>query len=290
MPAEPRALPPPAEEDNLGRMSLIEHLEELRRRILYSLVAVAVAFFGCWYFVDEIFTILQRPVLPFLPEGQKLAVFGVPDAFLLYFKMAALASLVLVSPFLLYQIWLFIAPGLYRKERRWAAAFVLTGSLLFLTGGLFAYFVAVPFSLEFLLGLGSRFEQVIAVDRYLRFEMALLLGLGVMFELPLLIFALAGMGVVSPGFLMRHFRWAVLIIFILAAIITPTPDVVNLCIFAVPTLVLYLLGVAAAALVERARRRKEREAEAEAEGQPSRTGPPGAEPIRRPPPPPHPRP
>jgi len=263
MPAEPRALPPPAEEDNLGRMSLIEHLEELRRRILYSLVAVAVAFFGCWYFVDEIFTILQRPVLPFLPEGQKLAVFGVPDAFLLYFKMAALASLVLVSPFLLYQIWLFIAPGLYRKERRWAAAFVLTGSFLFLTGGLFAYFVAVPFSLEFLLGLGSRFEQVIAVDRYLRFEMALLLGLGVMFELPLLIFALAGMGVVSPGFLMRHFRWAVLIIFILAAIITPTPDVVNLCIFAVPTLVLYLLGVAAAALVERARRRKEREAEAE---------------------------
>lgn len=242
-------------QDDLGRMSLLDHLDELRRRLLYSLIAVAVAFFACWTFVDEIFTVLERPVLRFLPEGEKLAIFGVPDAFLLYFKVATLAALFVAAPFLLYQAWLFIAPGLYRRERRWAAAFVVVGSFFFAAGGVFAYYVAVPFSVEFLLGLGSRFEQVIAVDRFLRFEMTLILGLGVMFELPLFIFALAGMGVVTPGFLMRHFRWAVLAIFVLAAIITPTPDVVNLCIFALPTLLLYLLGVAAAAVVQRSRRR-----------------------------------
>ena len=237
-------------------MSLIEHLEELRRRIIYSFLAISAAFLLCWAFVEEIFIILERPIHRLLPEGQKLAIFGVPDAFLLYFKIAALAAVFLASPVILYQVWLFIAPGLYKAERVWAGVFVLIGSLFFVAGGLFAYFVAVPFSVEFLLGLGSRFEQVIAVDRYLRFEMTLILGLGVMFELPMLIFALAQMGVVTPGFLMRHFRWAVLGIFILAAVITPTPDVINLCIFALPTLLLYLLGVGAAAVVGRSRRKR----------------------------------
>lgn len=249
--------PAPTASEDLPRMTLLEHLEELRRRILYSLVAVAVTFGVCWFFIDEIYALLERPIRPFLEPDQKLAIFGVPDAFFLYIKMAILAGLFLAAPIVLYQVWCFVAPGLYRRERHWAAAFVLFGTGFFAAGGVFAYLVASPFAIEFLLGMGKQFEQVIAVDRYLRFEMTLILGLGVMFELPIVIFALAQMGVVTPRFLMRHFRWAVLIIFIIAAVITPTPDVVNLCIFAVPTIFLYLLGVAAAAL---ARWRKGREA------------------------------
>lgn len=244
-------------------MTLIQHLEELRKRIVYSLLAVVAAFVGCWFYHRQIFTYLERPIRRILPEGEKLAVFGVPDAFFLYIKVAALAALFVAAPVILYQAWLFIAPGLYQRERKAATAFVLTGSLFFLAGGAFAYFVAVPFSVEFLLGIGDQFQQVIAVDRFLRFEMTLILGLGLMFELPIFIFALAQMGVVTPRFLMRHFRWAVLIIFIVAAVVTPTPDVINLMIFALPTVVLYLLGVAASALVLR---RKRKAAEAEAEG------------------------
>jgi sec-independent protein translocase protein TatC len=255
MPSQPRPVPPP--EDALPRMSLMEHLEELRKRILYSLAAVAVAFTASWAYVDEIFDLLERPIHKYLPEGHKLAIFGVPDAFLLYFKVAGLASLFVAAPFILYQAWCFVAPGLYRHERRWSLVFVLAGSVFFVSGGVFAYLVAVPFAIEFLLGLGQRFEQVIAVDRYLRFEMTLILGLGLMFELPMFIFSLAQMGLVTPRFLMRHFRWAVLIIFFIAAIVTPTPDVVNLCIFALPTIGLYLLGVAAAALVKRRKRQAE---------------------------------
>jgi len=248
--------PAPPSQDELPRMTLLEHLEELRRRIVYSLVAVAAAFGVCWFFIDEIYALLERPIRSYLPPEQKLAIFGVPDAFFLYIKMAVLAGVFVAAPVVLYQLWCFVAPGLYRQERRWAAAFVVFGTGFFLAGGAFAYLVASPFAIEFLLDMGERFEQVIAVDRYLRFEMTLIFGLGVMFELPIVIFALAQMGVVTPRFLMRHFRWAVLIIFVIAAVITPTPDVINLCIFAVPTIFLYLLGVAAAALVQWRKRRR----------------------------------
>ncbi len=247
--------------EDLPRMTLLQHLEELRRRIVYSLIAVAVAFFACWAYVDPIFDLIERPIRSHMPPEKKLAVFGIPDAFMLYVKVAALAALFLAMPVVLYQLWCFVAPGLYRRERRWALVFVFFGTLFFTAGGLFAYLVASPFAIEFLLDAGSRFEQVIAVDRYLSFELTVILGLGLMFEMPMVIFALSQMGVVTPRFLMRHFRWAVLIIFIAAAIITPTPDVVNMCIFALPTIGLYLLGVAAAAIANRLRRRRE-EAEA----------------------------
>ncbi len=238
-------------------MSLLQHLEELRKRILYSLIAVAVAFGGCWYYVERIFDFIEKPIHDALPAGQKLAIFGIPDAFFLYFKVAGLAAVFVAMPVILYQVWLFVAPGLYRRERAWAAAFVCTGTLLFVAGGLFAYYVASPFAIEFLLDMGSRFQQVIAVDRYLKFEMTMILGLGLMFELPVLIFTLSQLGVVTPQFLIRQFRWAVLIIFFLAAVVTPTPDVLNLCIFALPTIALYLLGVAAAWVAQRSRRRRE---------------------------------
>lgn len=230
-------------------MSLMDHLEELRTRLLRAVIALAVAFFPCWIFVDEIFAFLQRPILRLLPPGKKLAYTGITDPFILYFKVAALAAVFVASPFVLYQFWRFIAPGLYRHERRYLLPFLFFGSVFFLAGGAFAYYVAFPLAAEFLLKIGGAFEPVITIERFFGFQMTIILGLGLMFELPIVIFLLAAIGLVTPRFLMRHFRWAVVIIFVVAAIITPTSDVLNLCVFAVPAILLYLLGVGAAALV-----------------------------------------
>ncbi len=244
---------PAAEREELERMTLLQHLDELRKRIVRALIAPAIAFPVCWLFREQIAAFFAEPIYAVLPEGQRLAFLGVSDAFVLYFKMSALVALFVASPFVFYQVWKFVTPGLYAKERRWAFPFIAATSFFFVAGGVFAYQVAFPFAIDFLIGMGSQFEAVITADRYYRFLMYIILGLGVMFELPVLIFLLAGIGIVTPQFLLRNFRWAVLLIFVLAAFITPTPDVVNLCIFAVPTIALYLLGVGAAFLVARKR-------------------------------------
>jgi sec-independent protein translocase protein TatC len=237
--------------DDLPRMSLMEHLEELRTRIFRSLIAVSVTFVFCWLFVEEIADFLAQPIYEALPEGTRLTFLGVTDPFVMYVKVAALAALFLASPLVLYQAWRFVAPGLYQKEKRHALPFILAGSFFFIAGGAFAYYVAFPFAVDFLIGMGEAFQPMITVEKYFRFLLYVILGLGLMFELPIVIFLLAQMGVVTPKFLIRHFRWAVLLIFVAAALITPTPDVVNLLLFALPTILLYLLGVAAAALVVR---------------------------------------
>jgi sec-independent protein translocase protein TatC len=250
----PEARPPAAAApEELPQMSLLQHLEELRTRILHSLVGLVVAFGVCWAFIGRIFEFLARPIEKLLPAGSRLAFLGLTDPFILYVKVALLGALFAAAPWLMYQAWRFISPGLYRRERRWALPFIVSGTVFFLAGGAFAYYVAFPFAAEFLLAVGERFEPVITIERYFRFLMTVILGLGLMFELPIVIFLLARMGLVTPGFLIRKFRWAVLIIFVLAALITPTPDVVNLCLFALPTIGLYLLGVAAAALFPRRR-------------------------------------
>lgn len=230
-------------------MSLVEHLEELRSRILRSILAVALAFTVCWFFVEDIANFLAQPLYNVLPQDTRLTFLGVTDPFIIYVKVAALAAVFIASPALLFQAWRFVAPGLYRREKRRAVPFIVAGTLFFVGGGAFAYYVAFPFAVEFLIGMGEAFQPMITVERYFRFLLYVILGLGLMFELPIFIFLLAQMGVVTPRFLMRHFKWAVLLIFVAAAFVTPTPDVVNLCLFALPTIVLYLLGVGAAALV-----------------------------------------
>ena len=245
MPVQQFPLPPT---EDLTRMSLLEHLEELRKRLFWSILSLAVAFVPCWIWVREIFNFLQLPIQKIRP-GEKLVFTGLADPFLLYFKVAALGALFLAAPFILYQLWGFVAPGLYKRERLYLAPFLLFGSLFFLGGGAFAYYVAFPMAASFLLGVGDQFQMMLTVERYFSFMLTMILGLGMMFELPIVILVLSALGVVTPGFLLRHFRWAVLIIFIVAAIITPTPDVVNLCVFAVPALLLYILGIAAAYVV-----------------------------------------
>lgn len=250
--------PDEEEEEELPRMTLLEHLDELRRRILRTLIVVVVAFFGCFAFAEQIYNLLAKPIEPHVDQ---LVFDGVADPFIVQVKVALLAAVFVTSPYLVAQLWGFVAPGLYRREKRYAIPFIFFGSLFFLGGGAFGYFVALPFATEFLvnMGLSANWDADIRIERYFSFAVNVLLGLAVMFQLPIVIFMLSQLGVVTPRFLMRHFRWAVLIIIVVSAVITPTPDAVNMTIVAGPTVLLYLVGVGASALVQRRRRRIEEE-------------------------------
>lgn len=232
-----------SEEDDLERMSLLDHLDELRRRLSVALIAVFAGFLACWYFAKPLFNWLSLPLVQFLPPGEKLAFTGLVDPFMLYIKVALLAGIFLASPVVLYQIWLFVAPGLYRRERRVLIPFLVFTTVFFVAGGYFGYAVAFPMVCRFLLEVGSEFRQVVTVNTYFSMASKVILGLGLVFELPVLILFLARMGVVTHTFLLKQFRFALLAIFIVAAVITPTPDVATQSVFAVPMVLLYLLGV-----------------------------------------------
>ncbi len=231
------------EEAELPRMSFLEHLEELRRRILFSVIAIVVAFAAAWSFAPEIFRWLQEPVIELLPKGDKLAYTRLAAPFFLYMKVAALAAVFAASPVVLWQLWRFISPGLYRRERLYAAPFIVFSTLFFVAGGYFGYKVVFPMAAEFFLGMGKDFKQVITIDDYFAIASKIILGMGLVFETPMLIFFLARLGIVTPRFLLRNFKWAVLVIFIIAAIITPTPDPVTQSALAIPMIALYLLGI-----------------------------------------------
>jgi len=232
-------------------MSLLEHLDELRRRIFISVIAVVIAFIGCWIYAREIFHWLEQPILNALPEGEKLAFTDLAGPFLLYIKVALLAAIFVASPVILLQLWLFLRPGLYRRERRLAAPFLVFTTLFFLAGGYFGYLIAFPMVVRFLLSMGEDFRQVVTIQTYFGMMSKILLGLGLVFEMPMLIFFLARLGIVTARQLLRWFRWAVLAIFVVAAIITPTPDVATQTVFAVPMIGLYLLGIGVAAVFGR---------------------------------------
>jgi sec-independent protein translocase protein TatC len=246
-------------------MSLLDHLEELRRRLVFSIIAITVGFLSCWYFSGPIFAWLARPVTQFLPAGDKLAFTGLVDPFMLYVKVALLAGVFLASPVLLLQVWLFIAPALYRGERRIAIPFILFTTIFFLGGGYFGYAVAFPAVCKFLLSVGADFKQVITVNEYFAMASKVILGLGLVFEMPMLILFLARLGLVTPRMLLKYFRWAVLIIFIIAAVITPTPDMFNQTLLAVPMLILYTISIGIAFFFGKERKtRREKKAAAKA--------------------------
>jgi sec-independent protein translocase protein TatC len=237
-----------APDEDLPRMTLLDHLDELRRRILYSVIALLVTFLASWYFAPTVFKWLERPILDVLPPGEQLAFTELAGPFMLYVKVALLTAVFVASPFLLLQLWMFLRPGLYRKERRLAAPFIVFTTIFFVAGGYFGYQVAFPMVVRFLLGVGQDFKQVVTIDTYFSMMSKILLGLGLVFEMPMLIFFLARIGIITAGQLISWFRWAVLLIFVVAAVITPTPDVATQTVFAVPMILLYLLGVVVAAL------------------------------------------
>lgn len=243
------------EEDGMLRMSFLEHLEELRSRIIKALIGIAVAFIVSLVFANPMWVIVSEPVIRSLKElgyNPQLAITKPMESFsIVWIKLPMLAAIFLASPWVLYQVWAFIAPGLYKRERRWAAPFVICSAGLFITGGLFAYFVALRFGLTFLLGIGRNINimPVVTITEYFDLFINVMLGVGVVFELPVLVFFLTLLRIVSPAFLMRNSRYAILAIVVLAAVITPTPDIFNLMMFVVPMLVLFFVGVFASYLL-----------------------------------------
>jgi sec-independent protein translocase protein TatC len=243
------------EEDGMLRMSFLDHLEELRSRILKALGGVGVAFVLSLIFANELWVIVSEPAMQALKTlgfQDKLVQISPMETFsTVWVKLPMLASIFLASPWILFQVWGFIAPGLYRRERRWAAPFVISSAGLFITGGLFGYFVAFRYGLTFLLGIGRdiHIQPMVSITEYFDLFVNVILGIGLVFELPVLIFFLTLLRIVSPGFLVRHSRYAILGICIIAAVVTPTPDVFNMMLFAVPMCLLFYVGIFAGYLL-----------------------------------------
>ena len=247
--------------DTLPTMHILGHLNELRRRITYALLSVGVGFACCWHFSGAIYGYLQRPIFKALAAhrlSQQLVYLNPTEPFNLYLKISFLAGIFLACPFILYQVWMFIAPALYRREKRYFAPFLISTVALFVAGGFFGYKLAYPAALDFLIGYGAQFQPMITVTEYTNLFMTIILGLGTVFEMPILIFFLSFMGIVSARWLWRNLRYSILAIFVLAAIFTPTTDIMNMCIFAAPMIALYLAGIGVAWLVHPTRRRQVR--------------------------------
>ena len=246
----PKALPSP------DKMSFLEHLEELRQRLVRSLLSLVVAFAVCWSFADPIFHFITEPLRRAHPDI-KLIYTAPTEAFMLYMKMSFFAGIFLAAPYILYQVWAFIAPGLYPHERHYAAPFIVFGSLFFVTGGLFGHYVLFPMTFDFLGQYGARdMDFLPKISEYFGFYSWFLLGLGVVFQLPVLIFVLARIGIVSAGFLVRQLKYAALLAFVVSAVITPSGDIVTQSALAVPILALYVLGIGVAWVFGKPRKKR----------------------------------
>ena len=225
---------------------LMAHLGEFRKRLVASAIAVGIGFAICYAFSEELFQILAMPLKNNLAEGERLVFTNLPDMFFVYLKTAFVAGLLLSSPFIFYQIWMFIAPGLYRREKTLVLPFIFFSTLLFVGGGLFGYFVVFPFGFKFFLSFENEFLQALpSVKQYFSFSIKLLLAFGLVFELPVVLFFLARIGAVTPASLRKKRKYAILMCFIVSAVITP-PDVITQLMMAVPLIVLYEVGIIAA--------------------------------------------
>jgi sec-independent protein translocase protein TatC len=248
-----------SDKEQMPTMGFLDHLEELRKRLIYSIIAIALGFFACWGYAENIYAVMQRPIMDALQHNglsAKLVYLNPTEPFNLYLKVGAMAGLFVTSPFVLYQIWCFISPGLYRNEKRYVLPFMASTVALFLSGGYFGYKIVLPQALVFLIGYGKDFQPMITLSEYSSLFLTIIVGLGAIFEMPILVFFLALMGIVSAGWMWRNIRYAILGIFVVAAIITPTPDILNMCIFAAPMVALYMLSTGIAWLVHPDQRKK----------------------------------
>ncbi len=249
----------PSDKEEMSTMGFLDHLEELRKRLVYSVIAIAVGFFACWGYAERIYGVMQRPIMEALQKNglsAKLVYVNPTEPFNLYLKVGMMAGLFVASPFVLYQIWCFISPGLYRNEKRYVFPFMASTIVLFVAGGYFGYKIVLPQALVFLIGYGKDFQPMITLSEYSSLFLTIIVGLGVIFEMPILVFFLALMGIVTSNWMWKNIRYAVLAIFVIAAIITPTPDILNMCIFAAPMVGLYILSTGIAYLVHPEQRSK----------------------------------
>jgi len=237
-------------------MPLLGHLEELRKRITCSVVGVLVGFLACWSYADRIFGLMQQPIIQALRHhglGGGLVYLNPTEPFNLYLEVGLVAGLFAASPFVFYQLWLFMAPGLYRHEKRYILPFLISTVGLFMAGGLFGYRMVYPASLDFLIGYGQRFQPMIAIGEYTKLFLTIIIGLGLIFEMPILVLFLALMRVITVRWMWRNLRYSILAIFVVAAIVTPTTDILNMCLFAAPMVALYAISIGVAWLVNRGR-------------------------------------
>ena len=238
-------------------MPLVGHLEELRKRIFLSVVGVLFGFLLCWSYAERIFRFVQQPVVQALRNhglAGGLVYLNPTDPFNLYLDVAFVGGLFLASPFVFYQVWLFIAPGLYRNEKRYVLPFVLSTVTLFLAGAFFGYKMVYPSSLDFLIGYGRQFQPMITIGEYTKLFLTVIVGLGLIFEMPILVFFLALMRVITAQWMWRNLRYSILAIFIVAAMVTPTTDILNMCLFATPMVALYAISICVAWLADPSRK------------------------------------
>ena len=227
-----------------GRMSFLEHLDELRKRIIWALVSTFAGFLIAFFYINDIFEFVMRPMQQMLPAGQTLIYTEPGEAFFLQIKIALIAGLIVASPLVFGQVWLFIAPGLYSHEKKYAIPFILMSSFFFVLGAAFSHYMVFPIVWRFFVGFNTPFLTFAprvepAFSMYLR----LILALGVTFQLPTLVLFLARMGMVSPGFMIRNFKYAVLIIILAAAVLSPDGSGVGLFAMAAPVIVLYIFSI-----------------------------------------------
>jgi sec-independent protein translocase protein TatC len=234
------------EQPGEGRMTFLEHLDELRKRITHAVGGLLVGFIISFAFINRIFDLVYQRLAAVIPGG-KLVYTEAPEMFMLYIKIAALTGVLIASPYIMLQVWLFIAPGLYAKEKKLAIPFVLSSSSLFIGGALFSHYFVFPAAWNFFASFGNEYVEFLPrVDPIFGMYVKLMLGIGLTFQLPVLMFVLARLGIVTAGFLLRNFKYAVLLIFVFAAVITPDGNPVTQLMVGGPMVVLYVLGIGAA--------------------------------------------
>ena len=244
------------------KQPFMSHLEELRKRLIICAIAVGVGFAVAYFFSERLFLILIMPLKEVMPEGGQLIFTNLPEMFFAYIKVAFITSILAVAPLIFYQIWMFVAPGLYRKEQKLVIPFVVSSTILFVGGALFGYFIVFPFGFKFFIGFANEYVQALPkVKEYFSFSVKLLFAFGIVFELPVVVFFLAKVGLVTPDLLKRKRKYAILATFAVGAILTP-PDVVTQLMMAGPLIILYEIGIIVSKL---ARKKKEENGEAEDE-------------------------
>ncbi len=227
------------------------HLEELRSRLITCFIAVAVGFALSYGFKEQLFRILLKPLLSVMQSSQELIFTGLPEAFFTYLKVSFLSGLILASPVIVYQFWMFVAPGLYHKERRILIPIIILSTLFLIGGSLFGYFIVFPLGFKFFLGYSNDLIHArLSIKEYLGLASKLLLAFGIVFELPIIITFMARLGLVSVGFLKKNRKYALLLFFVGAALLTP-PDVVTQVMMAMPLMVLYEVSIIGARIFGR---------------------------------------
>ncbi len=227
-----------------GKMAFLDHLDELRQRIIYTVISVFVGFVIAFLFIDRIFDFIMRPLQQLLPAGGTLIFTDPAEAFVLYIKIALIFGLILASPAVMTQVWLFIAPGLYASEKKWAIPFVVMSSFFFVGGAAFSHYVVFPLTWRFFASFTTDIVTFMpriqpAFSIYLR----LLIAFGVVFQMPTIVLFLARMGMLTPGFMIRKFKFAVLIIVVISAVVTPDGGGVSLVAMTIPLILLYVFSI-----------------------------------------------